>query len=271
MFGIVNLSEKFNQFDFWSQNPCGTDGGLNNVLKQRYRIEPWLIKELKTIPTGYKKYIEVGCGQGADSFYICSNLSKDAKYIGIDYSIVSLKRAASFISEAKKLFNLEVIPEFLHEDASSLKFSNEEFDFVYSNGVLHHTPNPQKCINEIYRILKKGGQAKILLYRKYSLKVGLAKVLRLIQTIADKLLSKDLIIYNILLKNGKSKLFGSMFLECFGVPWMEWYSRNELENMFKEFDSIKIEPYCFNLPRLSKKEVVGYNPFGYMFKIDLIK
>ena len=268
----INLVDKnIKQFDFWSQNPCGTDGNLYKVMQQRYRIEPWLRKELRTIPTEYKKYLEIGCGQGVDSFYICSNLNKETKYIGTDYSPVSLKHAASFISEAKNYFNLEVIPEFHHEDASSLKFSNEEFDFVYSNGVLHHTPNPQKCINEIYRILKRGGQAKIFLYRKYSLKVGVAKVLRLIQTIADKLLSKDLIFYNILLKKGKSNFFGSMFLECFGVPWMEWYSRNELENMFKEFDSIKIEPYCYNLPRLSKKEVDGQNPFGYMFKIDLMK
>ena len=268
----INLVDKnIKQFDFWSQNPCGTDGNLYKVMQQRYRIEPWLRKELRTIPTEYKKYLEIGCGQGVDSFYICSNLNKETKYIGTDYSPVSLKRAASFISEAKKLFNLEVIPEFLHMDASSLKFSNEEFDFVYSNGVLHHTPNPQKCINEVYRILKRGGQAKIFLYRKYSLKVGVAKVLRLIQTIADKLLSKDHIIYNFLLMKGKSNFFGSMFLECFGVPWMEWYSRNELENMFKEFDSIKIEPYCYNLPRLSKKEVDGQNPFGYMFKIDLMK
>ena len=262
---------KNKQFDFWSKNPCGADGNLNNVMQQRYRIEPWLRKELRTIPTEYKNYLEVGCGQGADSFYICSNLNKEAEYIGIDYSSVSVNKAVSFTSEAKKLFDLKTIPKFGEGDASSLIYSKEEFDFVYSNGVLHHTPNPQKCINEIYRILKKGGQAKIFIYRKYSLKVGLAKALRLIQIVVDKLLSKELTIYNILLKLGKSKFFGSMFLECFGVPSIEWYSRNELEDMFKEFDSIKIEPYCYNLPRLSKKEPDGYNPFGYMYKIDLIK
>ena len=187
------VDKNIKQFDFWSQNPCGADGNLYKITQQRYRIEPWLRKELRTIPTEYKKYIEVGCGQGADSFYICSNLNKEAKYIGIDYSPASLKRAASFTSEAKKLFDLKTIPEFLHGDASSLMFSKEEFDFVYSMGVLHHTPNPQKCINEIYRILKSGGQAKIFLYRKYSLKVGMAKVLRLIQTIADKLLPKTVL------------------------------------------------------------------------------
>jgi ubiquinone/menaquinone biosynthesis C-methylase UbiE len=30
------------------------------------------------------------------------------------------------------------------------------FDVVYSYGVLHHTPNTQKAINEIYRVLKLG-------------------------------------------------------------------------------------------------------------------
>ena len=92
----INLVDKnIKQFDFWSQNPCGTDGNLYKVMQQRYRIEPWLRKELRTIPTEYKKYLEIGCGQGVDSFYICSNLNKETKYIGIDYSPVCLKRAAS--------------------------------------------------------------------------------------------------------------------------------------------------------------------------------
>ena len=265
------FSNSFDQFDFWSNNPCGPDGDLDSHMKYRYRKETWFRKELRTIPTEYKRYLEVGCGQGIDSFYICSKLNKEAEYVGIDYSPESLKLAKSYIPRAKKVFDLKTTPEFQHGNALSLIFSREEFDFVYSMGVLHHTPNPQKCINEIYRILKKGGQAKIFLYRKYSLKVGFAKGLRLIQAILDKLFSKDLCIYNILLKGGNSENFGTMFLECFGVPWMEWYSENELENMFKKFNSVKIEPYCYNFPRLSKKEVNGYNPFGFMFKIDLIK
>ena len=142
-------------FDFWNQNPCGADGNLSEVLRQRYRMEPWLPKELRTISTKHEKYLEVGCGQGIDSFYICKNLKKEAKYICIDYSSESVKSASSFIDEARALFDLKIIPQFVVANALSLSFDSEVFDFVYSIGVIHHTSDPQKAINEIYRVLKK--------------------------------------------------------------------------------------------------------------------
>jgi ubiquinone/menaquinone biosynthesis C-methylase UbiE len=261
--------EKLNKIDFWSRNPCGTDGKLYKVMEHRYRMEPWLQNELETIPTEHERYLEIGCGQGADSFYICKNLNQRTKYSSIDYSFESVRRASSFIDEAKELFDLNTIPEFILGNALSLSFNNKEFDFIFSLGVLHHTPDPQKAIDKIYRVLKWGGQAKIFLYRKYSLKVGVAKFLRLFQAFGDKLLSKDRFIYT-MLNQKKSDYFGSMFLECFGVPWMKCYSRSELENMFKEFGSISIEPYGFNLPIFSNS-VNGHNALGYFFKIDVTK
>ncbi|PIO48100.1 MAG: hypothetical protein CMR00_06450 [[Chlorobium] sp. 445] len=35
-------------------------------------------------------------------------------------------------------------------------------------GVLHHTPNPINAFNEVYRVLKPGGKAIIMLYHKHS-------------------------------------------------------------------------------------------------------
>lgn len=122
----------------------------------------------------------------------------------------------------------------------------------------------------VFRILKTGGRAKIFLYRRNSIKVGVAKFLRLIQLLGDKVLFKERFIYK-MIKNQKSRFFGSMFLECFGVPWMEWYSEKELRRMFEKFGSINIQPYGFNLPRLSRKELDGYNSFGYFFMIDVTK
>ena len=72
------------QTDFWSHNPCGADGDLSKVMRQRYRIEPWLPRELREIPTDRKKYLEVGCGQGIDSFYICALLNEECEYTAID-------------------------------------------------------------------------------------------------------------------------------------------------------------------------------------------
>ena len=54
-------------------------------------------------------------------------------------------------------------------DAEELPFDDETFDLVYSWGVLHHTPNTKQGIAEVFRVLKMGGQAKIMIYHKYSI------------------------------------------------------------------------------------------------------
>ncbi len=258
------------QYDFWSNNPCGVDGALESLIEQRYRMEPWLPRELRTIPHGLGKYLEVGCGQGADSFLICSHLNKEDEYLAIDYSTESIARAKGYIGNAKEVFDLKIMPKFVQGDALNLKFDNDEFDFIYSMGVLHHTPNPQQAINEVHRVLKSGGQAKIFLYRRNSLKVGIAKLLRLFQFFGDKILFQERFIYNLISKN-KTGFFGSMFLECFGVPWMEWYSEKELRIMFGKFSSIDVQPYGFSFPRLTSEEIDGYNRHGYFFMIDVTK
>lgn len=57
-------------------------------------------------------------------------------------------------------------------DAENLPFADSSFDLVYSWGVLHHTPDTERAITEVLRILKPGGMAKIMVYHKYSF-VGL--------------------------------------------------------------------------------------------------
>ena len=49
-----------------------------------------------------------------------------------------------------------------------MPFKAEFFDIVYSNGVLHHTGDTTKAISEVYRVLKPGGIAVIMLYAKHS-------------------------------------------------------------------------------------------------------
>lgn len=48
----------------------------------------------------------------------------------------------------------------------TLPFPADIFDIVYSNGVLHYTPNTEKAIGDVHRVLKPGGQAVIMLYCK---------------------------------------------------------------------------------------------------------
>jgi ubiquinone/menaquinone biosynthesis C-methylase UbiE len=43
---------------------------------------------------------------------------------------------------------------FVHQDAEKLPFPDASFDLVYTNGVLHHTPNTSEVIDEIFRVLR---------------------------------------------------------------------------------------------------------------------
>jgi SAM-dependent methyltransferase len=42
------------------------------------------------------------------------------------------------------------------------------FDLVYSNGVIHHTPDTSSAVNEIHRVTRSGGQARVMVYHRNS-------------------------------------------------------------------------------------------------------
>ncbi len=53
-------------------------------------------------------------------------------------------------------------------DAENLPFPDNCFDIVYSNGVLHHSLDTGKCVDEVFRVLKPGGTTVIMLYSRIS-------------------------------------------------------------------------------------------------------
>ena len=163
--------------DYWVRNPCeewffGSGISCKDIdkidLKQfkynsflRYSSEPEVLKfgnfkELKGL-----NVLEVGYGLGSDAVLI----TKFAKqYSGIDISEVShditLKRLKM---HGLKNFSLSV------GSSTDLDYADNTFDFVYSWGVIHHSGNIKKSLKEIYRVLKKGGTSKIMIYNKDSL------------------------------------------------------------------------------------------------------
>src|SRR5262249_53001175 len=53
-------------------------------------------------------------------------------------------------------------------DAERLPFDDASFDLFYSHGVLHHTPDTQRAIDEAHRVLRPGGTAMVMLYHRSS-------------------------------------------------------------------------------------------------------
>ena len=154
--------------EFWESNPCGSkftpdDIGTRQFFEAaerfRYEAEGHILKMLPLDRVAEKSVLEIGCGLGTDGSQFAGH---GARYVGMD-----LTSAAVHLTQRRlRLFDLS--GSVLEGDAENLPFEDETFDFVYSHGVLHHTPDTQRAFDEIYRVLRTGGQAILMLYHRHS-------------------------------------------------------------------------------------------------------
>lgn len=157
--------------NFWNRNVCQTEfiknveRGDKNFFEKAERIRykhhfylpelfHWMAQQK---PKG--QLLEIGCSMGTDLLQIAR--------LGLNVTGIDLTEEG--IALAQKRFVLYDIPATLKTDnAENLSFANDCFDIVYSFGVLHHTPDTQKSIDEVYRVLKPDGIAVIMLYHRRS-------------------------------------------------------------------------------------------------------
>ena len=154
--------------DFWEDASCGEALYLKGWSKNdyfehsrmRYELEPYIIDFAAFDQYKGKNVLEIGVGLGAEH-------QKFAEAGAILNGIDLTNRAISHTRQRFEHFDLTSQMET--GDAENLPFNDESFDLVYSWGVLHHTPDTAKAIDEVYRVLKPGGEAKVMIYHKYSL------------------------------------------------------------------------------------------------------
>jgi SAM-dependent methyltransferase len=107
-----------------------------------------------------KRVLEVGCGMGCMAMNWALN---GAAVTAVDLNPVAVAQTRSRFD----VFGLA--GEIREADAESLPFPDNTFDFVYSWGVLHHTPGTRPAIAELRRVLKPGGRVGVMLYNRQSL------------------------------------------------------------------------------------------------------
>jgi len=150
---------------FWNADPCGSRyleqrQDFEAHARMRYGLEPFIADFANFSSARGKKVLEIGVGLGAD--YL-EWLKAGALATGVDLSPASIEQAKLRCQSAGYKPDLQVA------DAENLPFPANSFDVVYSYGVMHHSPDTPRCINETWRVLKPGGEARIMIYHHPSL------------------------------------------------------------------------------------------------------
>ena len=155
----------------WNNNPVGSETARSAqphtvdwfLEVERYRYDmyaPWMPEVMEFARHAGEQVLEVGGGMATD-------LAQFAKHGAM---ITDVDLSGGHLQLAQENFRLRGLTgRFVHHDAETLPFDDGTFDLVYSNGVLHHTPNTKRAVAEIFRVLKPGGRAIVMVYAENSL------------------------------------------------------------------------------------------------------
>lgn len=253
--------------DFWQSHPCGAElvGDLNDESRgeyeqffcrydeYRYSKEPHILKNLDHVDWSGKRVLEIGLGQGADAEQI---VRRDGVYSGVDLTEESVKRVLM-------RFRLRGLPFERIERASALKLpsGDNEFDIVYSHGVLHHIPEIDKAQAEIARVLRPDGRLIAMLYAKWSLNyllsISVARRIGLAAMYALRMKGSG--IYAEHLANARKAGLGNYLrmrnfinVSTDGPfnPYSRVYGRADVERVFTAFDVIRAHKEFMHAPPL---------------------
>jgi len=162
--------------EYWNSRPCnlrhspepvGTRQYFDQVEARKYLVEPHIPGFAQHQRWAGKRVLEIGCGLGTDTI----NFARaGARVTAVDLSSRSLDLAR----RRAQVFGLEDRVEFVEANAERLSefVQPAEFDLVYSFGVIHHTPHPERALEQI-RTHYTGPQTtvKLMVYHRWSWKV----------------------------------------------------------------------------------------------------
>ncbi len=136
----------FSEFDekFYFEEPV-------KLLRDRFERNELPIAEFQG-----QKALDAGCGGGR--YTVALKKIGFGEVVGIDISKPGLGNCRARLAQK----GIEGI-SYKEGTVLDLPFDDESFDFVFSNGVLHHTRDLVKGIHELLRVLKRGGNGFLYL------------------------------------------------------------------------------------------------------------
>ena len=102
-----------------------------------------------------KKVLEIGCGMGLHTELMIK--------AGADVTSIDLSDTSVLVTSTRTK-NKNLSGQIVQMDAVELQFPDETFDFIWSWGVIHHSSHTGRIIKEMYRVLKPGGESRVMVY-----------------------------------------------------------------------------------------------------------
>ena len=104
-----------------------------------------------------KDVLEIGVGQGTHAQLLAPRCKS---FTGIDLTSHAAEMTASALScSVSRRRSCKWMQ-------SIMNFSDNSFDFIWSWGVIHHTPIPTRVLQEMHRVLRPGGTCAVMVYHK---------------------------------------------------------------------------------------------------------
>ena len=158
--------------DYWNRRPCnlrhgtapvGTREFFDQVEARKYMVEPHIPAFTEFEKWRGKKVLEIGCGLGTAAV---SFARAGADYTAVELSDESLKLAR----QRFEVYGLK--GRFYSGNAEELSsvIPVEKYDLIYSFGVIHHAPHPEKIVAEVRKFMGPASEFRLMLYAKNSWK-----------------------------------------------------------------------------------------------------
>jgi len=216
----------------WDNNPCGSHYAAGvpahtyewflEVERYRYvEYAPWMAETMEFASHAGERVLEIGAGLGTD-------LAQFAKHGAI---VTDVDLSSGHLNLARENFRHRGLRgTFVHHDAEDLPFADGSFDVVYSNGVIHHTPDTARVVHEINRVLRPGGKAIIMVYAENSLHYwrNLVSVLGLRQNMLDSFSVSEIMSRHVEITENDAR------------PLVKVYTARRLSRLFSEFRDVSV-------------------------------
>ena len=217
--------------EYYTDAARASDSYFDDIEQRRYSTHYHLPELFASMDGGGRRLLEVGCGIGVDSIQLARR----------GYEVTAVDLTENALAVARQLrAHRGVSVDFRLGNAEGLDFPDRSFDAVYSFGVLHHTPDIERSVAEVRRVLRPGGTAYVMLYHRDSLVNLVHRALRLpYESPTDR---KD---------------------HC---PVVYTFSRGGVRRLFRDFSSVEVHaeyPFTYGFGPLATKLPLGVRrPLG---------